>query len=151
MFTDSACMFVVKAAEPPKLGSLRPTHWGKSWGRRSRVWVGWGQPGAFQLPSCPELDLVGSQDGAEGSPGREGHEMNLQGGRGGWGLGAPPLGNSGLGEGIAQTLPRPRGSCLPFLPPPSLALITEFGGSFAESGVAVSLLPCSDPHCHVSS
>lgn len=82
------------------------------------MWVGWGQPGAFQLPSCPELDLVGSQDGAEGSPGREGHEMNLQGGRGGWGLGAPPLGNSGLGEGIADTTQTPR--LLPALPPSPL-------------------------------
>lgn len=72
------------------------------------------------------------------------------------------LGNSGVAGDLHRHCSDP---CLPLMrlfpslppcpplpspPSPLWPLSPEFGGSFAESGVAVSLLPGSDPHCHVS-
>lgn len=47
-----------------KWASLGLTHGGggSAWGRGAE-YVGWGQPGALQLPSCPELGLFRSLDG----------------------------------------------------------------------------------------
>ena len=71
------------------------------------------------------------------------------------GMGDVALGKSGLVEDLHRHCPGPwlpQMMLLPcFLPPtPLWPLSPEFHGSFSESGVAVSLLPGSDPHCHVS-
>lgn len=60
MFTDSTSKqhntkVGISGADPRGGG-------GSAWGRGAE-YVGWGQPGALQLPSCPELGLFRSLDG----------------------------------------------------------------------------------------